>query len=98
MNPAVLVALLGIVLGLIIAVLSSWRQFRLRSLLALIALVACLFGLVRTASHAAYYAAAESAYGGRRYTREEAEVIRGENLDILPDSEFLPRREGTNGS
>jgi hypothetical protein len=69
-----------------------WRQFSLWHLFALVALVACLIGLVRLAIQGATYAAAQSSYGGRRYTREEAESIRGENSDFLSDSEFLERK------
>jgi hypothetical protein len=94
-HPLFLVVAIGVVLGLIVAVLATWRRYRLTSLFALIALAACLFGLVRVVVNASRYAAAEAAYGGRRYTREEAEAIRGENLDFLPDSEFLPTRRNS---
>jgi hypothetical protein len=90
MDTAIVVAiLLGIVVGLILA-FPLRRPFRLWQLLALIALVGCLFALGRAAIHAARYAAAQSAYGGRRFTRGQAESLRGDKSpDILPDSEFL---------
>ncbi|REK11909.1 MAG: hypothetical protein DWQ37_12870 [Planctomycetota bacterium] len=78
----------GIVLGLLAAELSTWPRLTLRRLCAATALVACLCGLVWFAMQGSTYAAAQAAYGGQRYTRAEAEAIRGANLDSLPDSEF----------
>jgi hypothetical protein len=82
--------LCGIALGLILSVLSSWRRFHLRNLLILIALVSFLMGAFRMMIHEARYAAIQSSFGGRRFTRDEAEAVRGEKLRMLPDSEFLP--------
>ena len=63
-----------------------------RDLLAAFVLIVLLVGLVAWAVYNANYAAARTAYGGRRMTRSEAEAIRGKHfmLDRLPDSEFLP--------
>ena len=89
MGGVVAVFFAVVVFCLILAVLAYRRQFRLWRLFALIALVGCLIALGRVAVQAARYAAVQSAYGGRRYTREQAESIRGKDVDILPDSEFL---------
>lgn len=88
-HPLLLTLLCGIVIGLTIAVLSYRQELRLWRLFALMTLVGCLIGLVRAILEESRYAAAQSAYGGRRFTRHEAESIRGERMDMLPDSEFL---------
>ena len=88
-HPLLLTLLCGVVIGLTIAVLSYRKEFRLWRLFALITLVGCLIGLVRAVLDESRYGAEQSAYGGRRFTRDEAESIRAESLDMLPDSEFL---------
>jgi hypothetical protein len=88
MAPVLLLLTLGVIIGLLASIASFRRQFQLRQLFVFVALVGCLIGVVRLMVQEAYYAAARSSYGGRRSTREEAEAIRGDDVKLLPDSEF----------
>jgi len=66
-------------------------QFSLRRLFLLVGIAAVTFGSVvwlGQAIDSARFAAAQSAYGKRRFTRAKAEAIAERTLDNLPDEEF----------
>lgn len=71
--------------------MSEGRKFSLRRLFLWVALAAVLCGAyvaLGSAMRQADLAAQRTAYGGHRFTRQEAESIAGRPLR-LPDSEFL---------
>jgi hypothetical protein len=71
--------------------MSAGPRFSLKRLFLWVTLVGLLCGgcvAFANAFREAYLGAERSAYGGRRFTRAEAEAISNRPLVNLPDSEF----------